>query len=142
MHIDGHGGVPIAVRRGKARIFSGCNSRPDNWSLHPVAIGAAVEATKPSEPSRQRAALAAPRAGRPQRGGKPSKPPNNPMWEPTRLLYGEGRRPWRYEGATPHDATRSRGPTGVLAVACLHREIRSNTGSPRGCGERPATGGP
>jgi hypothetical protein len=23
----------------------------------------------------------------------PSKPRNNPMWEPTRLLYGEGRHP-------------------------------------------------
>jgi hypothetical protein len=60
-------GVPIAVRRAKARISSGCESRPDNWSLHPVAIGAAVEVTKPSKPSRQRAALAARRAGRPQR---------------------------------------------------------------------------
>src|SRR6185312_3601546 len=52
----GHG-LPVAVRRGKARIFSGCDSRPDNWSLHPVAIGAAVEATKPSKPSRKRATL-------------------------------------------------------------------------------------
>jgi hypothetical protein len=45
------------VRRGKARIFSGCDSRPDNWSLQPVAIGAAAEVTKPSKPSRQRTAL-------------------------------------------------------------------------------------
>src|SRR3954468_23045502 len=59
------------------------------------------------------------------------------MWEPTRLLYGEGRRLWRHEGTTPHDATRSRGPAGVLAVACLHTEIRSNTGSPRRCGSAP-----
>ncbi|MGZ3433904.1 MAG: HdeD family acid-resistance protein, partial [Isosphaeraceae bacterium] len=29
----------VAVRREKVRIFSGCNSRPDNWSLHPVASG-------------------------------------------------------------------------------------------------------
>src|SRR6478752_322205 len=49
-------GHNVAVRRGKARIFSGCKSRPDNWSLHPVAIGAAVEATKPSKPSRSWAA--------------------------------------------------------------------------------------
>jgi hypothetical protein len=40
---------------------------PGNWSLQPVAIGAAAEVTKPSKPSRQRAALAARRAGRPQR---------------------------------------------------------------------------
>ena len=49
--------VRYCVRRGKARIFSGCDSRPDNWSLHPVAIGAAAEVTKPSKPSRPRAAL-------------------------------------------------------------------------------------
>ena len=51
------------------------------------------------------------------------------MWKPTRLLHGEGRRPWRHEGDTPHDATRSRGPTGVWAVACLYTEIRRNTGN-------------
>src|SRR5512135_17972 len=28
------------------------------------------------------------------------------MWEPTRLLHGEGRCPWGHEGITPHDATR------------------------------------
>ena len=28
-------GVPIAVRRAKARISSGCDSCPDNWSLPP-----------------------------------------------------------------------------------------------------------
>ena len=31
----------------------GCNSHLASWSLQPVAIGAAVEVTKPSEPSRQ-----------------------------------------------------------------------------------------
>ena len=55
--------------------------------------------------------------------------PKKAMWKPTRLLYGEGRRLWRQEGTTPHDATRSRGSTGVWAVACLHTEIRRNTGS-------------
>src|SRR4051794_41852678 len=64
------------------------------------------------------------------------------MWEPTRLLYGEGRRPWRHEGITPHDATRSRGPTGVMAVACLHTEIRRNTGSLGGGGAGPPTDNP
>ena len=37
-------------------------------------------------------------------------------------------------GVTPREATRTSGPTGVMAVACLQREIRSNTGSPRRCG--------
>ncbi len=39
------------VRREKALDFSGCNSRPGTGSLHPVAIEAAAEATKLSEPS-------------------------------------------------------------------------------------------
>jgi hypothetical protein len=37
----------------KVLVFSGCNSHPVTGSLQPVAIGAAVEVTKPSEPSRQ-----------------------------------------------------------------------------------------
>ena len=46
-----------------------------------------------------------------------------------------GRPPfWETEGITPHDATRSQGSTGVLAVACLHTEIRRNTGSLGGGG--------
>jgi hypothetical protein len=40
----------VTVRREKALDFSGCNSRPGTGSLHPVAIEAAVEETKPSEP--------------------------------------------------------------------------------------------
>ena len=57
--------VVFVCARGKARIFSGCNSRPATRSLQPVAIGAAVEVTKPPEPSMQRVASATPRAGRP-----------------------------------------------------------------------------
>ena len=41
------------VRREKVLVSSGCNSHPATGSLHPVAIGAAVEVTKSSEPSRQ-----------------------------------------------------------------------------------------
>ena len=33
-------------------------------------------------------------------------------------------------GVTPREATRTSGPTGVLAMACLQTEIRRNTGSP------------
>ena len=36
----------VTVRREKALYFSGCKSRPGTGSLHPVAIEAAVEATK------------------------------------------------------------------------------------------------
>ena len=46
-------GASHFVRRGKVLVFSGCNSHPATGSLQPVAIGAAVEETKPSEPSRQ-----------------------------------------------------------------------------------------
>ena len=46
-------GDAARVRRGKVLIFSGCNSHPATGSLQPVAIGATVEVTKPSEPSRQ-----------------------------------------------------------------------------------------
>ena len=45
-------GVRPSVRRGKVLVFSGCKSHPATGSLQPVAIGAAVEVTKPSEPSR------------------------------------------------------------------------------------------
>jgi hypothetical protein len=55
----------FCVRREKARIFSGCNSRPATQSLQPEAIGAAVEVTKPPKPSMERVAMATPRAGRP-----------------------------------------------------------------------------
>ena len=53
------------VRRGKVSVFSECDSHPATQSLQPVAIGAAVEETKPPEPSMQRAVLAAPRVVRP-----------------------------------------------------------------------------
>ena len=47
--------VELCVRRGPCQvlIFSGCNYRPATGSLQPLAIGATVEETKPSEPSRQ-----------------------------------------------------------------------------------------
>ncbi len=43
--------VDVIVRREKAQDFSGCNPRPGTGSLHPVAIEAAAEVTKLSEPS-------------------------------------------------------------------------------------------
>ncbi len=44
------------------------------------------------------------------------------MREPTRLTAGEGRRRWK------KTATRaSNGPAGVLATACIYKEIRRNT---------------
>jgi hypothetical protein len=107
------GGVPIAVRREKARIFSGCDSRPDNWSLPPVAIGAAAEVTKPSKPSRQRAALggSASRQAATRVNAVPA--PKQPDVEADPVAI-RGRPPsWRGEGTTPpRDATSSRIPPG------------------------------
>ena len=40
----------LHVRREKALVHCGRESRPGTGSLHPEAIGAAVEETKPSEP--------------------------------------------------------------------------------------------
>ncbi|HWI69428.1 MAG TPA: hypothetical protein VNS88_13825, partial [Nitrospiraceae bacterium] len=40
----------LSVRREKALVHSGRQTRPGTGSLHPVTIGAAVEVTKPSEP--------------------------------------------------------------------------------------------
>ena len=59
---DGNGTImdqaePTYVSRSPvnwALLLSGCNSHPATGSLQPVAIGAMVEATKPSEPARQR----------------------------------------------------------------------------------------
>jgi hypothetical protein len=45
------------VRREKALVHSGSKTRPGTGSLHPVAIGAAVEATKPLKPPVERVAL-------------------------------------------------------------------------------------
>ena len=58
-------GTGDQVRSGKVLISSGCNSHPATGSLEPVAIGAAVEETKPSEPSRQTGRMATRRADRP-----------------------------------------------------------------------------
>ena len=44
------------VRREKALNHSGCKSHPGTGSLHPVAIGAAVEVTKRLEPPVKRVA--------------------------------------------------------------------------------------
>jgi hypothetical protein len=42
------------VRREKALDNSGCKSHPGTGSLHPVTIGAVVEAMKPLKPPVQR----------------------------------------------------------------------------------------
>jgi hypothetical protein len=46
----------VSVRREKALVHSGSHTRPGTGSLHPVAIGAEVKATKPLKPPVQRVA--------------------------------------------------------------------------------------
>ncbi len=74
--------------------FSGCNSHPATGSLQPVAIGAAVEVTKPSEPSRQmcRFGDAASRQAVTQVNVEQAS--KRPMWTPTLHSDGEGRCRW------------------------------------------------
>ena len=45
------------MRREKALVHSGRKTRPGTGSLHPVTIGAAVEATKPLKPPVEGVAL-------------------------------------------------------------------------------------
>ncbi len=122
------------MRREKARIFSGCDPRPDNWSLHPVAIGAAAEVTKPSKPSRKAGRFGGSASGQAATRVNAVQAPKQPDVEADPVAI-RGRPPsWETEGTTPHDATRFQGSIEVLVVACLHREIRRNTGSLGGGG--------
>ena len=49
--------------------------------------------------------------------------------KPTRRQYGEGRRPCGKRATTAPS-----GSAGVMAAACMHKEIDRNTGSPSGGG--------
>ena len=97
-------------------------------SLQPVAIGAAVEVTILPKPSMERVALgdsASRQAVTRVNAEQASKPI---MWEPTQPMHGEGRCHRFTQGS---DTIPSCGPTGVVATACLHREIVRNTGNPK-----------
>jgi hypothetical protein len=49
-------GSPNRVRREKVMVHSGSQTRPGTGSFHPVAIRAAVEATRPLKPLVQKVA--------------------------------------------------------------------------------------
>lgn len=109
---------------------------PGSWSLQPVAIGAAVEATKPSEPLIQRVALGDSASMQAETRVNAEQASKQGLWEPTRLEFGEGRR------LRTRRATACGGPTGVLASACMKEGSVRNTGSPSGAGACPATDSP
>ena len=64
-------------------------------SLQPEAIGAAVEVTKPPEPSRQHVPLGGAASRQAVTRVNAEQASKGLTWEPTRHLYGEGRRRWR-----------------------------------------------
>ena len=89
-------GVGLGVRRDPCQvlIFSGCNSHPATGSLQPVAIGAAVEVTKPSEPSRQMCRFGDAASRQAVTRVNVEQASKRPMWVPTRQNDGEGCRRW------------------------------------------------
>src|ERR1700738_1838808 len=112
------------VRREKALDFSGCNSRPGTGSLHLVAIEAAAEATKLSEPSMERVAWRLrERAGRNmrERGAGPEK-----TIAGADLTFSRGR-PLAME---TDERTSSMEPAGVMATACRHRRPEATREAP------------
>jgi len=87
-------GVRPIVRPGKVLVFSGCNSHPATGSLQPVAIGAAVEVTKPSEPTRQTGRSGDSASRQAVIRVNVEQASKRPMWTPTLQSDGEGRRRW------------------------------------------------
>ena len=92
---------------------------PGNWSLQPVAIGAAVEVTKPSKPSMERIALGGPASKQAVTRVNAEQASKHLTWTPTRQLSGEGRRGGTLESDNPHRST------GVMAMACLREETNA-----------------
>jgi hypothetical protein len=117
----------------KVMVLNGCDSRPATGSLQPVAIGAAVEVTKPSEPSRQmcrfwRCSEQAGRNASERRAGLETTnvdaDPATWRGRPQPLASKETagiRRP------TSDPTQRA---TGVMTTACLYKEINATWETP------------
>jgi hypothetical protein len=97
-------------------------------SLQPVAIGAVVEVTKLPKPSMERVASGDSASRQAVTRVNAEQASKREMWEPTQQRYGEGRCHRILQGS---DTIPSCDPTGVMATACLHREIERNTGNPK-----------
>jgi len=111
------------VRREKASLFSGSRYPPGKGSLQPVAIGAAAEATKPSESSMERVTFgdlasrqAVTRSER-RAGLETDDAGADPFAITGKAAIAAG--PSR--NAKPVERHDSGGPAGVMATACLHR---------------------
>jgi hypothetical protein len=81
------------VRREKALVLSGGKSRPGTGSLHPVAIGAVVEATKPLKPLMKRVALGDPASMQAVTKVNAEQASKRITQELTRRHFGESRMP-------------------------------------------------
>ena len=121
------------MRRGKARIFSGCKSRPATLVVPAGSnrsggggneTAGAFDAKGRSGDSASRQAVTRVNA---------EQAPKGLMWEPTRRENGEGRRHW-WIGGDPREATLTSDPTGVVAMACLQRRSDATREAPNGGG--------
>ncbi|HEX5731204.1 MAG TPA: hypothetical protein VF131_00100, partial [Blastocatellia bacterium] len=121
---------------GKGVGFQWVRVPPGNWSLQPEAIGAAVEVTKPSEPSMERIALGDPVSKQAVTRVNAEQASKSIMWMPTRPHNGEGRCCGILESDNPHRST------GVVATACLREETNATQETSCGGGVRPPTGRP
>src|SRR5262245_37544912 len=90
--------VCAVTRRGSS---AGASPARQLSSLQPVAIGAAVEVTKPPKPSMQRVASGDSANRQAVTRGNAEQASKGAMWEPTRRKNGEGRRHWGIGGRPP-----------------------------------------
>jgi len=113
------------VRREKALILSGGKSRPGTGSLHPVAIGAVVEVTKPLKPLMKRVAIGDPARMQAVTKVNAEQASKRITQELTRRHFGESR---MSNGRVR--ANEPIGPAGVLATACRHRGLDATRETP------------
>jgi len=87
-----------------------------------------MEVTKSSKPSMEWVALGDSASRQAVTRVNAEQASKNAMRKPTQLDLGEGRRRGEIERHDLH------GSAGVVAMACLYREMSRNTGSPNGGG--------
>ena len=115
-------------------------------SLQPVAIGAAVEATKPPKPSMQRVASGDSASRQAVTRVNAEQAPKGLTWEPTRRGNGEGRRHWGTGGHTPRSDANQWSHRGIGDGMPAHGDPTQH-GKPRAVAGvtanwRPARAGP
>ena len=114
------------MRREKALILSGGKSRPGTGSLHPVAIGAVVEATKPLKPLMKRVALGDPASMQAVTKVNVEQASKRITQELTRRHFGESRMPMGSTSERAHWSCRG------IGDGMQTQGIRRNTGNPSG----------